>query len=304
MTMKPNFFLIGAPRSGTTAMSRFLQEHSQVYLCEPKEPFFWAEGFPGMRQASGIQTLDEYSKLFQAASTQHKVIGEASTLYLADPVAITKILDFCPDAKLMVILRNPLTLSYSFYQQLRRTLNEDAETFEQAWANQKCRLRDEQIPPDCIEPRQLQYKQIAAVGSQMERLISIVPHGQLLVIWHEDMLNQEDSVIHQVYSFLGIEPDGRRSIGRANEASAYRSSTIARTIKHPMVRRMASATKRMLPLFVTRTIQSTKTKLLSRPVVRSELSDAFLDKLRMEFKPEIAKLAKLMNRDLSHWLTN
>ena len=70
--MKPNFFIIGAPKSGTTALYQYLSSHPNIYMCTPKEPHYFSNDLNGV---AFVKTLDEYQNLFKAKNKNHKIIG-------------------------------------------------------------------------------------------------------------------------------------------------------------------------------------------------------------------------------------
>src|SRR4029078_338240 len=100
MQPRPNLFIVGAPRSGTTALHAYLSTHPDVFMSDPKEPMYWADDLPGAMRSSHapVATLDEYLALFAKAEPRHRVIGEASPIYLRSRSAIPRIEAFAPDA--------------------------------------------------------------------------------------------------------------------------------------------------------------------------------------------------------------
>src|SRR6185295_10222300 len=114
-TRKPTFLIAGAPKCGTTALYEYLQTHPQVFLSDPKEPHFYANDLGAHRT---IVTRGQYEKLFSAAGPQHLAIGEASAWYLHSAVALPAVARELPDAKLIVMLRNPVELIRSLHSDL------------------------------------------------------------------------------------------------------------------------------------------------------------------------------------------
>src|SRR5689334_10202054 len=92
----PNFFMIGAPKCGTSAMSTYLAANPEVYFSLPKEPAYWAYDFPKLAGYYGIDSLEKYLALFDGATSQHVAVGEKSTVYLASNTAVPEILSFNP----------------------------------------------------------------------------------------------------------------------------------------------------------------------------------------------------------------
>ena len=129
--MKPDFFIIGAPKCGTTALVSYLSEHPDVFMSEPKEPHFFADDFPHYKKY--IPTIDAYERLFEDAALKPATrVGEASVWYLYSEYAIKNIHKYRPDAKLIVMLRDPVEVMQSLHKQLLWTMDENQPSFEKA----------------------------------------------------------------------------------------------------------------------------------------------------------------------------
>src|SRR6185312_16840962 len=100
----PNFFIIGAPKCGTTALSEYLRRHPNIGFSEQKEPHYFNDDFSSRH----IYSLDEYMKCFASNSADKVAIGEASVFYLSSRSAVRNILQHMPDAKFIVMLRDPV----------------------------------------------------------------------------------------------------------------------------------------------------------------------------------------------------
>lgn len=106
----PNFFIIGAQKSGTTYLAKVLADHPDVFFCDPKEPLFFSK--PGVTEDSYRDYLDTH---FGAAGDQ-KWVGEGSTTYLQWPNALTALKAHVPGTpKFIVCLRHPLDKAISFF---------------------------------------------------------------------------------------------------------------------------------------------------------------------------------------------
>src|SRR5438067_1876114 len=122
----PNFFIVGAARSGTTSFNRYLSQHPQVYITPRKEVhFFAAHHFP--RTGPGDEAInrrvigeeEQYAQLFAGVAGE-KAIGESSVFYLCFPGTAERIAQAVPDAKIIVLLREPVDRAYSSYMHLVR----------------------------------------------------------------------------------------------------------------------------------------------------------------------------------------
>src|SRR6056297_911031 len=161
-TPKPNFYIVGAPKSGTSALAFYLSEHPQVFFSRPKELFYWSDDHQHARDLHSVYTLDDYLKFFQGANpTTHRAIGEGSVNYLQSHNAIENILKFNPEAKFIAMLRDPVDVAYGMHGELVRHYFEDVLDFEKAWALQSDRANGNRIPAKCVMRHQLQYQDVA-----------------------------------------------------------------------------------------------------------------------------------------------
>lgn len=141
----PNFFIVGAPKAGTTSLDAYLDQHPQIYMSPMKEPCFFADEFreenfseeerpridremraldaylhgPMTQKKLGglVSDWDDYVKLFRGVSDEI-AIGEATPLYLWSPTAARNIARRLPHAKIVMILRNPIDRAFSQYLHL------------------------------------------------------------------------------------------------------------------------------------------------------------------------------------------
>ena len=150
---KPNFFIIGAPRAGTTSLCNYVADHPRIYFSPIKEPHFFSTDYPDHPRPDER----EYERLFAVANGSYLAVGEGSTSYLSSLVAVPKILEYSPAAKFIVLMRHPIELAYSFHSHLVYHGGEDVEDFEQAWRLQPERAAGRCLPPDTPDSRLLQY---------------------------------------------------------------------------------------------------------------------------------------------------
>jgi len=122
---KPNLFIVGAGKSGTTALHTYLSEHPQIFMSKIKEPDYFG------RESLTTKDTADYFDLFSEAG-DGMWVGESSTSYLRRVQAASAIHEYCPDAKIIIMLRNHPDLIYSFYWQRRMVGQEQKENFADA----------------------------------------------------------------------------------------------------------------------------------------------------------------------------
>jgi hypothetical protein len=237
---------------------------------------------------------------------QHRVMGEGSVTYLYFPHVVDRILELNPDARFIVMLRNPLEMVPSFHARMLYILEEDRESFEEAWGLQEARARGEQIPRRCMLPLLLQYAEIGMLGKYVAELLKRVPRSQCLLILHDDMVAHTASVYESVLKFLGVEHDGKKRFRVKLPSRGYRYRWLQRLLYKPpgpvlsFVGDSDVHRSRLFPM-----VRSLRRRLVifnnldGRPT--APLSPRMRAVLRQTFQRDSEFLAEILGRDLSHW---
>ena len=189
----PNFFIIGAPRSGTTSLYEYLKDVPGVYLSPVKEPQYFAPNYP--KNDSLKPTLDkkQYLALFENVKDK-KAIGEASTSYLWDPDSPRKIYETIPKARLIVILRNPINRAFSHYLTGVRS-NYEKQSFYDAL---------EKIITNFEPLTSKRYLHAGLYAKQIKRYLDIFGRKQFKIIIFEEFIKDPKGTINEVLKFLNL----------------------------------------------------------------------------------------------------
>lgn len=233
MTMqvkKPNTFVIGVPKCGTTAMAHYMRRHPEAFFSTPKETHhFLAEEMP---RRSRCPSAKAYSKLFETASPQQKVIAEGSVWYLYSRTAVANIHKFNSDAKFIIMLRRPDDMVYSMHNQFVIAYYEYITDFGTAWHQTQKNNRTD-FSKHCLQPSLLKYDKIAAFGEQLGRVYETVPAEQVKVIFFDDFTEKTDAVFAETCDFLGIDSSFKPKFEKINENQIHRNALLGRLMKHP-----------------------------------------------------------------------
>jgi hypothetical protein len=297
---KPNFFIVGAPKCGTTALYEYLRLHPNVFMPQLKEPHFFAKDLGTYPR---IKTLEEYTELFSSATDQHQRVGEASVYYLRSSVAIQNIREFNPDAKIIAMFRNPVDMVYSLHSQLLYWSEEVEPSFETAWRLQERRRRGLDLPPKSRGAFLLQYEEAGRFGSQVQRLLSIFPATQVKLILYEDFTAAPEAMYAEVIEFLGLAHDQRTAFPRINENKRARLAWLRQFYRKPP-NVLRGAVQTLKSAMGEQWIVAVKKKIVELNTTRERrrpLSPQFRAELEEIFAPEVALLSRLIGRDLSHW---
>lgn len=303
----PDFFLVGAPRCGTTALSRYLSRNPKICFSRPKEPHYFAK-------TDYIPDADELKKdyldrCFSHATQEHKALGEGSVSYLYGPGVIERILHFNPQAKFIVQVRNPLKMLPSYHLRMQFLLQEDQADFSKAWGLQNARMRGENLPKRCLDRRLVHYSEVAKFGAQIERLFKLVGREQTHVIVFEDFASDTAGVYKQTLEFLGVDDDGQTEFERRFESQMYRYRWlqdllfVPATSKGKIVDTLQQRSRKYNP-DGTRKMSFIKrlTKLNKVPRSPDPLTPQMAEILRETIRIDVQHLSRLLDRDLSHWI--
>ena len=301
----PDFFLVGAPRCGTTALSRYLADHPQVCFSRPKEPHYFALLAPD----SSLDDLETayLSRHFAHHHAGHRAIGEGSVSYLYSPHAIERILAVNPDARFIAMLRNPLEMLPSYHLRMLFILCEDVEDFGAAWRLQDARARGEHVPRHCIDARLLLYREVARYGVQIERLYRVAGRERCHVVVFDDLARDPAAVYREVLKFIGVDHDGRTTFKRRFPSRIYRYRWLQELLYSVRSRRAhaVDTLQRTARVKAGPGRRKSLVKWLAR-WNRIERRPAPLDAemtatLRAALADDVATLSGLLGRDLRHW---
>lgn len=299
MARMPNFFLVGAPKCGTTAISQYLQSHPQVFMCSPRETNYFCTDLD-MHPGLCVRDHDAYLRLFERAGDA-QVLTDASVWNLYSKVAAAKIHAFNPNAKIMITLRQPVDMMWSLHGWFLYTAAEDIVDFEQALAAQDDRREGRRIPTDTVAPQTLLYTDVVTYAPQVQRYLDAFGRDRCTVILFDDFRRDNAGVYRSLLEFLEVDAQHQPDFRVHGAAKQVRNPGLKRLFRrHPWLRTVVS---RALPERargrIGRTLAAVKPKAKQRaakidPDLRARLTD--------QFRPDIERLAALIDRDLTHWL--
>ena len=298
-----SFFIIGAPRCGTTSISKTLAAHPQVCFSKPKETHFFALSAStlGDRELRG----EFLRRHFPGRAVGDRFVGEGSVSTLYAPQALREIQRFDPQARFVVAVRNPIDMVNSYHARLLYSLDEDEQDFQRAWALQEERRQGRCLPRRCREPRLLQYGDVGRLGEHVERLFDTVGRDNCFVIVFDDLKQRNAELYRELLDFIGLDDDGRGGFVHKNENRGYKSRWLQQFVMNPppwIVRLiMARQHKGLDRLQFLRALRRRIKKKNKIKVERPPLDAGLRAELHDYFKDDIARLSQLIGRDLGHW---
>jgi len=308
--MKANFFIVGAAKAGTTSLYKYLSQHTDIYFSSIKEPnyfstdidisdfttlykrntfldtdlYFAGKLLPEL-QLTFVRNKDYYNRLFEEIEDK-KILAEASTSYLYSENAAQNIMDYNPEAKILVILRNPIERAYSHYQMalryghtelgFREALEKDISQIKKGWGVSEL------------------FIELGLYYNQLMRYFETFSKDKIKIVLFDDLKSNSNKVLQECFDFLDVEK---------MEIETDKIYNAKKLPKNPQLNHLLTkiGAKKLIKSFVS---ESTKNMLAKAFYKNGNDSISKNDRefLLDIYKDDIKKTANLINRDLSSWL--
>ena len=297
---KPNLFIVGMPKSGTSALYYFLKQHPDVFMSPLKEPKYFATDMYGERDRYQhrekfypIRTEKEYLKLFKKVKNE-KIIGEASPQYSYSKVAAKNIHKMNPNAKIIIMLREPADFLYSLHSQKRFDGSEQESDFKRALLLEKKRKKGLPLSKTAPAPPRILYYERAKYTGQIKRYLNVFNKKQIKIIIFEDFKKDNTKVYKQILRFLNVNNNFKPVFRTVNANKVVRFGFLNTILVNKRIRKVMIK----LPAPVSEAIRRVYHKTMIRYVKRPALDPRFRKKLMKRCKPEVEKLSRLLKKDL------
>lgn len=295
--MRPNLFIVGQPKSGTTALHAFLAKQPGAWMCMPKEPHFFctdlheaSDRFHGHTCFYPVRDPDTYLRLF-APGPDARVVGEASTEYLFSSKAADAIQTFNSSARIVIVLRDPAEFIASLHATFLNDFIEDEPDLVRAF----------QRPPDAPPahartPGLLHYPSRLTYHTQVSRYLDRFAPGQVLILLYEDFRDAPDATLRRLLTFLGLDaPTHPIALTRENERQSPRSPHLARVAFAP---RVLFALRRSLPPRLHAAASRFAKRLLFAPTPARPAPEGFREMVWDSCRTEVDQLSERLQIDL------
>lgn len=306
----PNFFIVGAPRAGTTSLYHYLDQHPAIYMSPIKEPSFFSpevvELTPRAKDifaadAAAVQAyLDgpmtekrdrgfvlewaQYLKLFKHA-TNETAVGEASVAYLGSYGAPWAIRARIPDARIVMMLRDPVDRLYSHFVALRAVGEADRPFVE--WAAGE-------VPADAARRTRSGPDWPGRYALHLRRYLDAFRHDQVRVSLYEDYVHDPRTVVKNLLTFLRVDPEYPIDLRRRHNVTLVPRWP---ALHHRALRSARQAIRSVVPAAVSARARTWYLTPLSRGPTAGERAQ-----VREMLEADIRALETLIDRDLSGWL--
>lgn len=309
----PNFFLAGAPKAGTTTLYHELVQHPDVYMSPIKEPSYFAAearlermepryravlrrqeqevrdgleaGIEGYHTRGLVTQLEDYLRLFAQARGE-RAIGEASVCYLWSRTATSSILEVSPQARFLMILRNPVERAFSQYLHAVSD-GHVSSTFRE----HICASLEHNGLMGPLHP----FLEFGLYGEQLERMYRLVPRERVGVWLYEDTVRDRAAFLREVFRFLDVDPGFQpQSTKRHYRVEVPRSLGATRWLKR-------SGLWSVLRNATSQTTRERAKRLLYRKRSEVEMGAEERRFLVEYYRKDVTKLEQILGRDLAAW---
>jgi len=279
MGIWPNFFIVGAPRAGTTSLYEYLKNCENVFMSPIKETYFFS---PNVNMklilSKPVKNQKDYQKLFHNVKTE-KAIGEATPSYLWDPDSAKLIHEKIPNARIIIILRNPIDRAFSHYLWLV-SLGKENLSFSEAIK------KSLSAKPD-FSGRIIDG---GMYSNQIQRYLDEFGQKQIKIIIFEEFLKNPKLFLEDTLKFLDIDSNPPEIFEAFNSYVEPRGKLAKSIIQNKFLQKLGTS----LP----QTIASQATKILDKKAVKPKISESNMKMLKNIYSEDVKNLKSILNKDL------
>jgi hypothetical protein len=293
---KPDFFIVGAPKCGTTALQMYLAAHPDIFMPRRTEAHYFGTDIAA---PFFVRDETEYLALFADAGT-HRRVGDKAIWCLYSTRAAREIYAFNPTSAIIILLRNPVDMMHSLHNQRVYSGREDIRDFEAALSAEDDRRRGIRLPAYPYPIEGLFYRQLGKYTEQVRRYFEVFGREGVHVVVYDDLKANPATCYKEVCEFLRVDTKWKPEFRIINSSHRVRSRRVDKGLRfvaprlRPLARTLVPRPARQLFMKTVRRMNTTYApRALMNPVVRQGLQEWFA--------PEIDALSALLGRDLTHW---
>lgn len=297
---KPNLFIIGEAKSGTTALLSLLGQHSQICISDIKEPSYFCKDLHeksdnknGVNTHFPIREVEKYLKLFRSKK-EDKYLAEASIDYSYSKDAAKNIFKFNKDSKIIYMVREPSSFLHSLHSSRLVWFVEDEINFEKALELEKKRESGKKIPKStpCVD--MILYDKRANYSEHLKRYIELFENDNILVIIFEDFTGNSQKEINRVMNFLDLKKEFTPEMKKQNKNISIRFPMLRRIIINESSRKIAKILIRKKYLLK---LEKIYLKVMNVEKPREKMKEATKQKLINKYKEKMKEFQTLLEKN-------
>ncbi len=293
---KAELFIVGAPKCGTTALADFLDQHPKISVL-PKEIHFFGSDLEFSKKRVDSEKYEDLINTFP----EENLVCDASVHYLFSDNAAKEIKQYNPDARIIIMLRQPVDVMYSMHAQRLRTADEDIHDFAEALDAQKDRAEGTlALPPSINAKHAWQYEKIADFEPQIRRYVDQFGWSSVKIYLQEDLSDKPMEIYKEILEFLCVDSEFSPEFKKVN---------VRRGMRFPIVRKLYKRTDRFkreklkntLPGFIREPLRKLFWFVVFKKDASGPIDPQLKKELTQKFDDKIISLGRFIGRDLSHW---
>ncbi len=306
MAVKPNLFIVGLPRCGTTSICKYIEQHPDIYMSPHKEPHFFGKDLIRGKNVK-LYTKGGYLNLF-ISGEKKKFNAEGSVAYIASKTAAREIYKFNPSSKVIIMLRNPVDCVNSLFYKNKQISLLKARTLEEALQKEREMENNQDFldrvmkswPLKGLSIMQLyQYRSLIKNLPQSIKLFQkVFGKENIKIIILDDLNRCPQKVCKEIFSFLELNEDCNLKFEKHNVHESYRLKFIGNLIykNHALLQKIRKMISSKPFPFITFLME-----LNVRKNKRKEMRSSLRQELSREFKPIVKQIESLTGLELSEW---
>src|SRR4030095_13924025 len=277
-------------------MNDYLAQHPDIFMAKKEIHYFGSDLKTKLKISES-----EYLEYFNEAGDK-KIIGEASVWYLYSKTAATEIKKFSPEAKILIMLRNPVDVVHSLHSQHLYDANEDVLDFETALNLDEERKRGSNLSESLDFFELPPYRDSVLFAGQVKRYLDSFGKDHVHIVLYDDFVADTRKAAGETLNFLGLDDKTQIDYKIINPNKKIRFFSLYRLLKNPPPG-LKKIVRTVLPSIKLRhEMMATLFQWNIRFKKRDKISDGLYQNLKDSFKDDINSLGKIINRDLSAWL--
>lgn len=299
---RPDTFVVGVKKGGTSALHTFLAQHRQVFMSPLKEPNFFAPDLPFSVGHRPARNEEEYLALYRGSDGFDR-LGESSTSYLLSEQAANAIAAFNPEAKIIVSLRDPVEVICSLHSYMVYLGIEPLESLDEALdAEDERRQGRRHFRRSMSMPHWLHYRRVVDYGPQLRRYLEAFDRQQIHLVRHEDLRDRTREVLRSLFRFLNVDEGQDIRVGRINSNRRARSKMLRNLMTEP-TSPIYAATRTIVPRGARQRVFGAVFRANTRTVDRVPPESAVIEALRAELCSGVEDVERLLGWNLTAWKT-
>jgi hypothetical protein len=294
---KPDFFIVGAPKCGTTAMQEYLRQHPDIFMPEVKESHYFATDL--LPPDDYYRSFTNYLAIFKDARNE-KIVGESSVFYLYSKFAAKNIYAFNKQAKIIIMIRNPVEWLESYHSQLVYNGDEDILDLSKALKAEERRKKGELIPNNLRFIERLFYSDVLRFSEQIRRYLDVFGKKNVYIIIYDDFKQDTPKKYRETLKFLGENSDFQVDFRVVNPNKYIRSQALLKFMKRPPFL-FRTIGKILIPRPFRDSIMEGLQHLNTKHGPRLPMDPELRKQPQIELRVEVERLSALLESDLTNW---